>query len=99
MKFLIDMNISPRFVGILKTAGLEAIHWSDFGDPRATDRHILSWARDNGYIIITHDLDFGAILASTETLYPSVIQLRTRNVALEHIQKFLLPAIPEWQIV
>ena len=30
--------------------------------------------------MITHDLDFSAILASTEALGPSVIQVRTQDV-------------------
>jgi predicted nuclease of predicted toxin-antitoxin system len=30
--------------------------------------------------VITHDLDFSAILASTEALGPSVIQVRTQDV-------------------
>ena len=31
MKLLLDMNLSPRWVGVLPAAGFEAIHWSDVG--------------------------------------------------------------------
>jgi predicted nuclease of predicted toxin-antitoxin system len=41
---------------------------------------IMAWARDSGFVVITHDLDFSAILASTEALGPSVIQVRTQDV-------------------
>ncbi len=47
-------------------------HWSEVGDPRATDKAILDWARKNGYWVVTNDLDFGDILAATNALCPSV---------------------------
>ena len=58
MKFLIDMNLSPRWVEAFTAAGLNATHWIAIGDPCATDRSIMEWARSNGYIVFTHDLDF-----------------------------------------
>jgi predicted nuclease of predicted toxin-antitoxin system len=35
---------------------------------------------DNGYVVFTHDLDFGTLLALTRATGPSVIQLRTHDV-------------------
>ncbi len=40
------------------------------------------WVRfleENGFVI-THDLDFSALLASTEAVGPSVLQVRTQDV-------------------
>jgi predicted nuclease of predicted toxin-antitoxin system len=51
MKFLIDMNLSPRWVEAFVAAGLDATHWFAIGDPRATDQSIMEWARSNGYIV------------------------------------------------
>jgi len=62
MKFLIDMNLSPRWVEVFMAAGLEAAHWFAIGDARATDRSIMEWARSNGYIVFAHDLDSGPSL-------------------------------------
>lgn len=31
MKLLVDMNLSPRWVGVLNNAGIEAAHWSTLG--------------------------------------------------------------------
>ena len=42
MKFVIDMNLSPAWCEALKQAGHEAVHWSEVGDPKATDGR-LSW--------------------------------------------------------
>jgi hypothetical protein len=49
MKILIDMNLPPRWVQVFTNAGFEAIHWSQVGSPTASDREIMTWARDSGY--------------------------------------------------
>ncbi len=33
MKLLVDMNLSPAWVDVLRQAGFEAIHWSEIGSP------------------------------------------------------------------
>ena len=38
---------------------------------------ILHWAKQNGCVILTNDLDFGAILAATHLESPSVFQIRS----------------------
>ena len=93
MKFLIDMNLSPRWVEVFMAAGLDATHWVAIGDPRATDRSIMEWARSNAYIVFTHDLDFGAILAATQASGPSVIQIRAENVLPEDAGETVIAAI------
>ena len=96
MKLLIDMNLSPRLLDILKDAGYEVAHWSNVGDPRASDAKILEWALDNEYIVITHDLDFGNILAATNANYPSVLQVRTQNVSPEYIKNPIFSALRQY---
>ncbi|MEP6754135.1 MAG: DUF5615 family PIN-like protein [Chthonomonadales bacterium] len=83
MKILIDMNLSPQWVSLLATVGIEAAHWSSIGASNATDKSIMSWALNNEYVVFTHDLDFGAILASTNAGGPSVVQIRTQNTSPE----------------
>ncbi len=80
MKILIDVNLSPGWVEELRAYGWEALHWTAVGDPRATDREIMQWALSHGYIVFTHDLDFGALLAATRAQGPSVIQVRAQDV-------------------
>ena len=77
MKILIDMNLSPAWAATLVRGGHEAVHWSAVGAPNAPDSEILKWARENGHIVFTHDLDFGASLAATRVGGPSIIQART----------------------
>jgi predicted nuclease of predicted toxin-antitoxin system len=81
MKVLIDMNLSPSWVQALEDHGFEVLHWSSVGDGRAPDSVVLAWAKDNGYIVFTNDLDFGAILANTRASAPSVIQVRTQDLS------------------
>lgn len=42
---------------------------------------ILSYAAATGYVVITHDLDFGTILAITHGKRPSVVQIRSMDVS------------------
>ncbi len=80
MKILIDMNLSPSWVELLTNEGFQAMHWSQVGDPRASDYVIMQWARNEGCIVFTHDLDLGALLAATRAEGPSVIQVRTQDI-------------------
>ena len=80
MKLLLDMNLSPTWVRFLEENGFEAVHWSTIGEPNATDAVVMARAREQGFVVITHDLDFSALLASTDAIGPSVIQLRTQDV-------------------
>ena len=67
MKFLIDMNLSPLWVSFMAGKGLTAVHWSTVGQPCAPDSEILDFAAANDWIVFTHDLDFGMLLASLRT--------------------------------
>ena len=99
MKILIDMNLSPDWVKVFKRAGLEAVHWSVVGDFRAADDVIMTFARENGYIVFTHDLDFGILLALTQAESPSVIQVRTQDVFPDVLGKKLVRAIKKHKAV
>ncbi len=40
----------------------------------------MEWACQNDYVVFTHDLDFGTLLATTHAKGPSVIQVRTQDI-------------------
>ena len=52
------------------------MHWSDIGTPSASDEQIMDWAAENDRVVVTSDLDFGSILATSMKKKPSVIQMR-----------------------
>ena len=76
MNVLIDMNLTPRWVPHLRSAGHQAVHWASIGRISAPDQEICDYARVNGYVLLTNDLDFPRILAHTKDAKPSVVLLR-----------------------
>ena len=53
----------------------------------------MAHAKANGYVVLTHDLDFSAILASTHGEKPSVVQIRADDVSLKAIGKPVVSAL------
>ncbi len=93
MKLLIDMGLSAEWRETFEVHGFEAKHWSEIGNPKAKDREILAWARERGFIVFTHDLDFGHLLALTHAQGPSVIQVRSEDVLPASIGSIVLRAL------
>ncbi|HEY7423500.1 MAG TPA: DUF5615 family PIN-like protein [Gemmataceae bacterium] len=97
LKIVVDMNLSVEWVPLLAGGGWQGVHWSAVGDPRATDAAIMAWALANGYIVFTHDLDFGTALALTRAVGPSVLQVRGQNVLPEHMGPLVLAALRQYE--
>jgi predicted nuclease of predicted toxin-antitoxin system len=93
MKILVDMCLSPGWRETFEQEGIAALHWSEVGNPKAKDREILAWAREHDFIVFTHDLDFGHLLALTHASGPSVIQVRSEDVLPESIGPVVLRAL------
>jgi predicted nuclease of predicted toxin-antitoxin system len=93
MKVLIDMNLSPRWVQFFSTAGIEAVHWSAVGSVDTADTEIMNYARSNDFLVLTHNLDFGSILAATRNDKPSVIQIRMGDVSPDRSAVIVISAI------
>jgi predicted nuclease of predicted toxin-antitoxin system len=93
VKLLIDMNLAPSWVRVLTIAGHDAVHWSEVGDPRASDTEVMAYALRNGLIVLTHGLDFGDMLAATGGAGPSVVQIRADDVRVETIARQVVRAL------
>ena len=93
MNILIDMNLSPEWADTFAQIGWHAVHWSSVGDPKASDHSIMEWARVNHFVVITHDLDFGAILAATKAEGPSVILVRAQDVLPSHLGSIVVDTL------
>ena len=78
---------------MLIDAGIEAAHWSTLGANNAPDSLIMSYAHANDYVVLTHDLDFSAILAATHGEKPSVVQIRADDVSPDVIGKQVILAL------
>jgi len=82
MKLLIDMNLSPKWVSVLKKAGLEAAHWSRIGRPNAPDYEILEYARSNGYVVF---MPIRLTQVGTLGYDPAHVRLPLDYVGVQHL--------------
>jgi predicted nuclease of predicted toxin-antitoxin system len=81
VNLVLDVNLSPAWIAVLKGYGWSAKHWSEIGAASAADAEIMAWAKANDYCVVTNDLDLRAILAATRASGLSVVQIRGQDLA------------------
>ncbi len=96
MRFLADMGISPKIADLLRSRGHQATHLQEEGLYRLTDPDILEKARKEKCIVLTHDLDFGDLIAASGADLPSVLIFRLRNMRPENVNQYLLKVISQY---
>jgi predicted nuclease of predicted toxin-antitoxin system len=89
MKLLADIGISPRCVDYLRQLGYDAIHLIEQGLQQLPDPDILTKARSEERILLTHDLDFADLLAASRAALPSVVIFRLRNMRPGNVNHYL----------
>ena len=90
MNFLADMGISPRIVEELRKKGHDAIHLAEQGLYRMPDGDILQKARLESRVLLTHDLDFGELLAASGEDLPSVIIFRLKDMRPANVSRHIV---------
>lgn len=53
----------------------------------------MAWAVAHDHVVLTHDLDFGTILALTHAVGPSVVQIRGQDVVPEALGVLVIDAL------
>ena len=96
MKFRLDMGISPRVSQSLREQEHDAIHLFEEGLDRLPDSEILTKARVEGRILLTHDLDFGDLLAASGANLPSVILFRLSDMRPASVQLHLTRVLTDY---
>jgi predicted nuclease of predicted toxin-antitoxin system len=76
VKFLVDENLSPLVATGLRDAGHDAVHARDVDLRAASDTAVIEFARENEYVLVSADTDFGTLLAATGSNAPSVLLIR-----------------------
>jgi len=99
LRFLADMNISPLTVRTLATEGLDIVRVSEFLPSNASDEDILSLAREQGRVVVTHDTDFSSLLALSGHDQPSLITLRLLNTDPQQVTQRLRQILPQTEDV
>ena len=83
MRFLADMGVSQSLVEWLRSEGYDAVHLREEGLQKLSDMEIFQKGDIEDRIVITFDLGFGEIVASSlQTV--SVIVYRLRNARAAH---------------
>jgi predicted nuclease of predicted toxin-antitoxin system len=93
MKFLADMGISPHVVEELRQKGHDAVHLAEQGLNRMVDGDILQKVREEDRVLLSHDLDFGELLAASGGILPSVIIFRLTDMRVPNVSKHLFSII------
>lgn len=94
MKFIVDNALSPRLAEALTAAGHDAVHVRALGLAAAADPEIMERARIEGRVVVSADLDFGALLAEQVARGPSVLLFRRDDNRTEALLALLLVNLP-----
>ena len=73
----------------LRNESHDVTHLHEEGLDRLDDATILAKARDEDRILLTHDLDFGDLVAATGARLPSVVVFRLRNMRPDRVNRWL----------
>jgi predicted nuclease of predicted toxin-antitoxin system len=89
MKFLLDMGLAQSTAKFLRQHDHDAIHLRDEGLQRLADEQIITKALAENRVILTHDLDFGRLMALSQARYPSVITFRLKDMRHTQVNFYL----------
>jgi predicted nuclease of predicted toxin-antitoxin system len=99
LRFLADENISPKTVSYLNALGYNVIRVNEVKMVKVKDKEIIEYARVNGYVLITMDLDFGYILSYIKDNKPSVIILRLTYPDPDNVSSHIIKALKNKEII
>jgi len=89
LSFLADENISPESAEHLEALGYPCRSLCREGPRQLSDREIVSLAKREGRVILTHDLDFGQIYYFAEEGQVGILVLRLRHQTVEVVNDVL----------
>lgn len=95
IRFLLDMGLAQSSAEFLRSRGHDAVHLRDQGLERLPDDQIVAKALDEKRTIITHDLDFGRIVALSGDAVPSIVTLRLTNMTPTRVNTALEAVLNE----
>jgi predicted nuclease of predicted toxin-antitoxin system len=95
VKVLADLNVSIAVVARLRRSGIEVERVGEVMGSRSTDIEIVEAARERGSILLSHDQDFGAILAQSGASTPSLLNLRTTSIDADFLARCIRRALQE----
>lgn len=94
LSFLLDENLPPSLVILLNQLGYPARHVVEIGYVNTDDSVILKFAEQSGEVILTHDTDFGTLLALNQNDRPSVILFRLEQLSAKILFNLIESNLP-----
>ena len=95
MRFLLDACVPRRLAESLRASGHDAIHLLEMGLGKVSDSEVFARASAEKRIVLTFDLGFGEIVASSVTPSSSVIVFRLQNTTVPRLIERLQVVLAE----
>ncbi|MCP4896359.1 MAG: hypothetical protein GY906_05235 [bacterium] len=89
IRLLLDMGIAQSTGHYLRTRGHDVVHLCEQNLERLPDYQIVTKAKKEDRTIVTHDLDFGRIVALSGRSIPSIITLRLSDMTPTRVNSVL----------
>ena len=83
------MGLASSTARFLRSTGYDAVHLREQDLQRLSDPLIVEKASAENRVILTHDLDFGRIVALSRLRLPSVVTFRLTNMRHENVNEQL----------
>jgi len=106
IRLLLDMGIAQSTGRHLRASGHDVVHLLEEQLACLPDDQIVAKAQEEGRAILTHDLDFGRIVALSGRSVPSVVTLRLGdmtparvNVVLDAAFRAAAPSLEKGALV
>ena len=88
MKLLFDQNLSPRLVKQLKDIFPESVHVQDVGLDHSQDEDVWVFARENGFMVVTKDVDFSE-RSLVHGSPPKIVWIQRGNCSTKDLEKII----------
>ena len=93
MKLLLDANLAPSMAALVRDAGYDCSHMTEFLPANATDLQVAELANRLAAALVTKDADFFD-LKIRGILEVTLVWLRSGNMSTRSTARLLLPALP-----
>lgn len=91
------MGLARSTARFLEAHGHDAVHLRSLGLGRMSDEEVVEKARSEGRVVLTHDLDYGRIIALSQGDIPSVVTFRLSDMRPAEVNRWLSMVIDRFR--
>jgi len=88
-RILVDQNVRIEIAEALRKDGHEVVRAGETGSARRDDEALFRWAADNGFTILTFDVDFAERAYWNPEPHAGIVRLRLEPQTPGHVLPFL----------